>query len=239
VGGPVTWIATDVENLLRMRRRAIKAAQGDIIAVAEDHTRARPGWARAVLRAHGEHPDAPVVMGCLHNATADSVAGRANFLGFAAPFTAPLWASPGRPPPISIISFKREALQGLGPSPGSIEADLLPRLFAAGVLVADERIVVDHFQDHGTWWSIANAFVNTRASYGYSAEGLDRWSRHGVVQWVATRMLARQWAEAWAARASARSPLDLGLVALIDLAATVGALVGLVAGPGRAAERVA
>jgi hypothetical protein len=192
-----------------------------------------------VLRAHAERPEAEVVVGCLANGTDRTVAGRANFLGFAAPFTVPMPRLPDRPPPISAVSFKRRALGGVGGNPGCIESELLPRLFTEGQMVADDRIVSLHYQDHGPWWAVANAFTNARANYGYSASALDPGARRRVARWVAANLVPRQWREAWTAHQQANGPADLALIAAINAATAAGALLGTFAGPGRAAERVA
>jgi len=239
VGPPVTWLAVDDVNLLNLRRLAVARARGDIIAFGEDHLVPGPGWCAAVVRAHAEHPAAAAVVGCLANGTDRTVSGRANFLGFAAPFTSPMPILPTRPPPVSVLSFKRQALDGVDGNAGCIESALLPQLFREGRMVPDDRIVGLHYQDHGWRWSVANAFVNARANYGYSASALDPAGRRGVARWITTRMVPRQWREARAARHLSRGPGDLVLVAVINAATATGALTGTFAGPGRAAERVA
>jgi hypothetical protein len=239
VGPPVTWLALEDDNILNLRRAGMARARGEIIAVGEDHLVPTPGWCAAVLRAHAEHPNAAVVVGCLANGTDRTVAGRANFLGFAAPFTVPMPRLPDRPPPISAVSFRRQALRGVDGNPGCIESELLPRLFSEGRMVPDDRIVSLHYQDHGSWWAVTNAFIGARANYGYSTSALDPTGRRRVARWVAARLGLRQWGEAWAARHQANGPIDLALIAVINAATAAGALLGALAGPGRAAERVA
>ncbi len=201
----------------------------------------RSDWCEAVLRAHRQHPDAPVVAGCLVNGTRDTVSGRANFLAFAAPFMPPM-RSIDRPPPISVLSFKRDALRGAGSSPGAVESHLVPQLFGEGAMVLDDRIVVEHFQDHGVRWTLMNAFFNTRANYGY-ARSLPENERHSPrrarLRWMVTGMSVSQWREAWAARHEFERVADVVLVAAVCVATAAGAFFGELAGPGRAAERVA
>ncbi len=224
-------------NMLALRRAGFARARGRVIAVGEDHAVPAPDWAAAIIRAHDEHPDAPAVVGCLVNATDATVAGRANFIGFAAAFTPPL-TSIDRPPPVSVTSFKRGALDGAADNPGGIESQLLPRLFDEGQLALDDRIVAWHHQDHGAWWTLTNAFSNTRANYGY-AQPAGAGERRAVTRWIVTTMLVRQWREAWSARREFRSVADPVFTALVCLATTAGALVGNLGGPGRAAEHVA
>lgn len=55
-------------------------------------------------------------------------------------------ASPAsRPPPSSLLSLKRQALEELNGEVGYFEATLLPRLFCGGQMVADDRILFDHY----------------------------------------------------------------------------------------------
>jgi hypothetical protein len=235
--GPVVVRVSPDANVLSLRRLAFDAARAEVIAVGEDHAVPTPEWCRAVLRAHREHPDAPVVAGCLVNGTARTAAGRANFLGFAAPFMPPMRAL-DRPPPVSALSFKRRALLEAESGPGAIESVLVPRFFADGAMVIDDRIVVIHHQDHGLRWTLVNAYCNTRANYGYASRQAD-FDRRTTIRWIATGMCARQWREAWAARHEFKGVAAAVLTAVVCLATTAGAFVGVLVGPGRAAERVA
>jgi hypothetical protein len=237
--GAVTWIATEGRNLLELRQMAVERARGVVLAFGEDHTVPGPGWVDAILRAHREHPYAAMVVGCLVNATDATVTGRANFLAFAAPFAPPMKTLPSRPPPYSTVSIKHRELEFPFVNPGDIESTLVPRLIEEGGAVCDDRIVALHHQDHGVRWSVVNAFVNARANYGYANECASRARRREVLRWICSTLLTRQIGEVWAGRRMMRSPLDFGLGVVLSAATTLGAAVGTVTGPGRAAERVA
>jgi hypothetical protein len=237
--GAVTWIATEGRNILELRQIAIGRARGAVLAFGEDHAVPGPGWVDSILRAHREHPYAAMVVGCLVNATDGTVAGRANFLAFAAPFTPPMKALPGRPPPLSTVSIKQRELEFPFVNPGDIESVLVPKLIEEGGAVCDDRIVAHHWQDHGVRWSVVNAFVNARANYGYAHESVTRDRRNEILRWICSTLWIRQIGEVWAARPMMRSPLDFVLGVVLSAATTLGAIVGTVAGPGRAAERVA
>ena len=95
---------------------------------------------------------------------------------------------PGRPPPSSVLSFKRDALEGIASEPpGWLEAELIPSLFERGLMVADERVVADHFQDHGCWWSVYNGFDSARSSYGFKRSVLTPAQRREVARWALSR----------------------------------------------------
>lgn len=235
----VTWIPARGSNLLELRQIAVEHARGVILAFGEDHAVPDPGWVEAILRAHREHPYAAMVVGCLVNATDATVAGRANFLAFAAPFTPPMPDLPPRPPPLSAVSLKQRELEYPFVNAGDIESKLLPRLIDEGAAVCDDRIVSLHHQDHGVRWSVINAFVNARANYGYAHESASRARRKEVLRWIWSTLLTRQIGEVWAERSAMRSPLDLVLGVVLSATTTLGAVAGMVVGPGRAGERVA
>ncbi len=237
----VRLIELPSEDMLELRRRGIEAARGEIVAIGEDHAVPRPDWCESVTRAHAEHPE-PAVVGCLVNATDATLAGRANFLAFASPWQPPMPTLPGqRPPPSSTLSIKRAALAEIASRPpGWFEADLIPSLFAAGCMVADERVVVDHHQDHGGLWSIVNAYDSARASYGYERSNLTPERRRELARWAIANI-------PWGLRAETRAgangakmsvPESL-LVSLIAIAAGLGGALGTLRGPGRSRDRVA
>lgn len=234
-------IDVPTDDIYALRRRALEEAKGEVVAIGEDHAVPRPEWCEAVIRAHAEHPEAAAVVGCLVNATDATLAGRANFLAFAASWQPPMPVLPGdRPPPCSALSFKRDALAEIGSRPtGWFEAGLIPSLFEAGRMVADQRILVDHFQDHGSLWSIRNAYDSARASYGYGRPGLSRKDRRKVARWAIANVPGRLRREAREAKGAALPAIESALVSLIAVAAGVGGALGVLLGGGRSPERVA
>jgi len=238
---PVRVISTPERDLMELHSLGVRAARGAIVAMAEDHAAPEPGWCQAVLRGHRDHPEAAAVVGCLINATDDTVAGRANFLTFAAPFTPPMpTLRASRPPPLGVLSFKRSALAPVNDRPGRLEADLVPRLFADGCLAVDDRVRILHYQDHGALWAVRNAYWVARAGYGYAEDRRDPRRRREVLRWIPTHMPQRIWHEARAAYRPVRGEHgELAIVACCAVAATVGAMVGTFAGPGEAAGRSA
>jgi hypothetical protein len=237
---PIRWISTADPNLLRMRATAARAGQGEIIAIGEDHAFPRPGWCEAILRAHTEHPEAAAIVGSLINVTTATVAGRANFLAFAAPYTPPMSVLPtDRPPPVSTLSFKRHELSDLGEAPGSLETDLVPRLFFGGRMVADPRIQVDHCQDHGLWWSVRNLYSVTRAAYGFAQDRDSPQRRREIVRWLVRTAPRSHLRDARAVTGRGfRARVDLGATGLVCVAGALGGIVGTYAGPGRAPDRM-
>ena len=239
---PVRVIPMPTADLLALRRRGLIEARGEVVAIGEDHAVPREDWCEAVIRAHAERPQVAVVVGCLVNATDSTVAGRVNFLSFAAPWQPPMETlPPGRPPPASALSFKRGALRGVESNPpGWLEANLMPSLFARGEMAADDRIVVDHFQDQGVVWSITNAFHGPRASYGAERARLTPADRRRVAWWAIRNIPARQRREAREGMRGARmTAMESTLIAVLGIAAALGGALGTMLGPGRSPNRVA
>jgi hypothetical protein len=238
---PIRLVRIDDADIFRLRLAGIREARGEVVAIGEDHAVPREDWCEAVLRAHAEHPEAPAVVGCLVNASDGSVSARGNFLSFAAPFQPPMRELPPlRPPPVSTLSLKREALAEVDGHVGRFETALVPRLSAEGRMVPDARIVVDHCQDHGMAWAIANGFHAARAAYGYlcrelgAAERL-RQARWSILNWP--RRVVRDAQAACGGQAGHRR--DIAVAGLIGIGIGVGGAVGSIAGSGRSPTLVA
>ena len=107
-------------------------------------------------------------------------------------------------------------------------------------MVPDDRIVVDHYQDHGILWAILNGFHGARSSYGYHGIGKSladrlRHARKAIVHWP-----RQMFADAHEAVGTAKGRRrELAVVALIGSAVGIGGALGLLTGPGRSPDRVA
>lgn len=233
----VHYVASDDRNLMSLRARGLREASGDVIAIGEDHAYPMPGWAEAVVRAHRENPDVPLVVGCLSNGTVGTASARANFLAFASPFMPPMAELPSRPPAISTVSIKRDALGGVEERTGDFEIELLPRLHREHAMVADDRIVLDHRQPFGAFRAVLNGFDVARASYGYLRSRWAPGERQKPAR-LAIQVGRLVWFEARSRYREAGSPRsDLVLVAFIAVSTACGAAVGARWGPSRSAER--
>lgn len=238
----VRLVRVPSRDILELHKRGIEAARGEVIAIGEDHAVPRPAWWQAVVRAHTAHPQAPAIVGCLVNATDSSLAGRANFLAFAAPWQPPMSLLPAdRPPPCSTLSFKHRALEPVASNPaGWLEAELIPSVFAAGEMVADAGIVVDHYQDHGSLWAIRNGFHSARSSYGYERARLSAGQRLKVARWALANIPRRQRREARHGTGGRRlSWREETLVAAIAAAHGLGGAAGVLFGTGSSPDRLA
>jgi hypothetical protein len=235
VPDPARVLFVEDDDMYRLRLAGIEAATGAVVAIGEDHSIPSTDWCESIIRAHAQRPDIPCVAGSLVNATAQTLAGRTNFLSFAAPFQPPV-ASSDRPPPVSAVTFKRAVLEDSCGHPGHAETVLLPRLWSEGRAAVDDSIVVYHYQDHGIRWSIVNAFHSARASYGYARQG-QRWSKRiRQTRWCLRNLPIVPLREA---RRAADNWLDLALVRVYAVSAAIGGAVGSLTGPGASPRRVA
>jgi hypothetical protein len=246
VGGPAEppapeWVRrfpTEDRDMLRLRLRGIQESTGDVVAIGEDHAVPRPDWCAALIRAHEENADFPAVAGCLVNATDATTVGRANFRWFASPWQPPLESLyEERPPPVSAVSLKREMAFRLG-RVGELEGGLLPHLCWAGQIVSDSRVIVDHHQDHGLRWSIANAFHGGRSTYGWVRSRMSWSDRLRALRELAPNVVLRPIREV-RTRAKKPGPLrETLIVAVLALSTAAGCVVGILAGRGASPERV-
>jgi hypothetical protein len=233
----VRWIPTEETDWLRLTDVAIRAARGDVIVIGEDHTFPSPDFCEAVLRAHAEHLDADLVAGCLVNGAEDTVTGRANFLVVGPPYVPGIRElPPERPPPTSVMSFKRRLISVLD-GPGSLETSIAPRLFVERRIAVDDRIVAEHDQDLGFFGTMHNRYKASRAMYGY-ARPSDRAHRREVIRWVIKRGPGVVLRPARAAAGTGlRARVDLLAAAAFAASAAVGGTVGTLFGPGKAANQ--
>ena len=236
--GVVRWFIEPTADLLRLRAVAIARSRGDIVAIGEDHAVPTADWCAAVLRAHADRPDAFAVAGCLRNATDNRMSARVNFAVFAHPYVRPLATlPPDRPPPSSVLSFKRDALAAAAGVSGSLETDVIPRLFADRLIAVDDRIVVSHYQDFGWIDTVRNSFCNARSSYGYARSNLNHDERRRVARWVLAN-LPRQLRASSALGSRRVAAPDLFAHASIAGVTALGAAYGSLRGAGAAPRRI-
>ena len=132
--------------------RAYREARGDVVAMTEDHVVIAPDWVELMLQAHRDQPEAAAIGGAVANDTPQHLIDWASFYAGHGPFIRPL---PRGPVPYLSginVSYKREPLAAVLQSMGdrAIETLINEEVKAlGGVLVADDRIVVSHFQSRG------------------------------------------------------------------------------------------
>jgi Glycosyl transferase family 2 len=243
----VRWLHRPGATVFELRSLGLRAAEGEVVALTEDHCRVAPDWCAAVLRAHREHPRAAVIGGALENGAPDSLVDWASFLVSNGPFLPPLANGPAdRVTGQANASYKRWALAEYPPD-ALDEGDYRRRLAAAGhTLVLDDRLRVAHVQSLGLAGTCAIHFHDGRCVVGTRRRWSSRWRLgldllKGVLLparvVVATgRVVGRTIAR----RADLRriAVLSAPCTLLVVGAHSVGELAGLVAGPGESPRRM-
>ena len=240
---PVTWLRCPGQGPHELRYRGLAAAQGDVIAITEDHCDVAPDWCRQMAHAHADHPDAVGIAGVVTNGADRRLMDRASFLvvhGSNIPQRTDR-ARDWFPPVGSNVSYKRAPLAPLVQRPGDLELVVTPQLWADGSLILDAGIVVEHSQTMGVAAHIVNHFHAARSHAGLVAERGALACRRSLARDAVSlpRNLLRPAVAAGREVPSYHSQMRrlLPAMAALACAATLGYLVG-VTGPGRSLGRM-
>ncbi len=225
-------------SVFALRAAGLAAARGAIVAFTEDHCRPRQNWCQHIIASHDAHPDADAIGGAVVNGSTARLIDCANFGLTFAPFVPPIDASlTDRAPAVANASYKRRVLPNALTAPGWLEFTLNEHLLTRGRIAFDDRLVVEHVQEHGFLNTFAAHFHNGRTTTGLVAAPLaGRERRQRARQHLAhLPRLLRQTVDALRATGGlagwqrACVPLLAGLIACHGM----GMLVGLAAGPGK------
>lgn len=154
-------------------------AQGEIIAILEDHTMIQPDWCKRHRELYHQRPDIQAIACAVINGTAATLVDQANFLyGFSAyhPLAAP--ETPCRIPTVAGSSIRRMFIRDFPPQPGYVETTLYWEAYSTGVAFFDRENVVTHYQ-HRTFFSM----LWNHANNGKSNAGFCR-RYYTVTQWL-------------------------------------------------------
>jgi hypothetical protein len=229
-------------NVFRLRAAGLRAGRAPVVALTEDHCVADPDWCAAILRAHAEQPDAEVIAGSVRNGADRRLVDWANFLVSNALSLPPVAVREG--PHVTgqaNVSYKRRALAGYPEDADEprFRGELVRRA-GARALRADDRIAVAHVQSLSARETLLIHFDDGRVVAAARPRSLPAalWALALPlrVPAAAARVVART---AWTrppyrAVALKSAPWVLAVTAAHKL----GELAGIVAGPGRSAERM-
>jgi hypothetical protein len=136
-------------DVFQLRAAALADARGEIIVLLEDHNFPADDFCARILKAFEEHPGADGIVGTATNG-ALGLLDRASFLLTWGPFLAPMPdVTLDRCPPPGIVAFRRSALPNGVPSSGWLEYEMVVELRRKGLLVADDRVQINHIQHLG------------------------------------------------------------------------------------------
>jgi hypothetical protein len=233
------WIVEKDGSSFQLRALAMARARGEIVAITEDHCIAHEEWCDRILRAHAAHPEAGAIGGAVNNATAVHAIDRACFLIANGPFMPPLESGPADRIALQAnASYKRRALPaGERSDLGVMEMLHNERLRGRGdTLVADNSIVVDHYQSLGFATTSSLHFHNGRSIAGFRLEHMraaERWLRLGGCAVLPIVMFWRTMRTALSKRQGGLASRAAPFVAWLLCCHASGEFVGYLAGAGK------
>jgi hypothetical protein len=239
VVGLVTWMTLDEKSVFRLVAVNIERAQGDVVALTEDHCTARPGWVAAILRAHAEYPDAAAVGGAIENGQeGDTPLRWASHLMTQGSHMAPLANGPSaRIANEANVSYKRWALASVEPHPlGFMTIRHTQALADRGeLLVNDDRIVIDHHESLSPAATAVIHFDDGRTVSGFRRQtmGGGDWVRMVGAPVLPLYRGARVMRNAIAKGYAATALRALPWLLVLEYAHGIGELIGYVRGAGR------
>ena len=239
------WLKNPGASVFGLRKLGMSHAQGEIIAITEDHCRVAPNWCEQVIQAHKDYPDAAAIGGVVENGATTSLMDWANFFLVFAPFVSPIRNGPSERICLQAnISYKRRVVSRMASQLGVMEMLFTRQLRQEGeVLIADDRLLVSHVQSHGFGGTFAAHFHNGRSIAGFRLEelgGMGRMLRLGSTAILPPYLL-------WSTLRSLMSKREvlgkvfasLPLLALLVCCHAAGEFIGYMAGPGQSPQRLA
>lgn len=244
IGGRTRWLSLPGQSVFQLRLAGYRAARGDVLAATEDHCEVAADWVERILAAHARHPAAGAIGGAVTNGTDERLVDLAAFFLTQAPFMPPL--ANGVTARISgpaNVSYKRRVLERLGGDAehGLIDWLELPAALAGEQLVADDSIVVRHFQSQGFWGTSLAEFDNGRTIAGYRRRKMDRGDWLRIASSPVLPLYRSVRALRTAARRGARGRNIVASApahAWLQYCAIAGELLGYLRGPGGSPRRL-
>jgi len=182
VGPGVVWLSYPGESVFQLRGRGYQAAQGEIVAITEDHVRVPAAWARQHLDAHAKHPEATAIGGSVENAATGNLMDWGSFLVVQVNVATPIKSGPAKRLSGAVnVSYKRHAIEqmetygGLGAMDGLHQRHLAA---TGATLVNDDTIRVLHDQSLGFRGTTAIHYNAGRTMSGFKRQHMD------AVQWL-------------------------------------------------------
>ncbi len=177
VGGPIRWLSMPGKSVFQLRWAGYQAAQGEVVAITEDHVYVEPDWIERILDVHRRYPNAGAVGGAVLNHTDEKLVDWAAFFLTQGPFMPPLQNGVAdRISGPANVSYKKRVLDRLhgDEEQGVIDFLELPAALEGEDLVADDSIRVRHNQSQGLRGTSLAEFDNGRTIAGYRRREMTR-----------------------------------------------------------------
>ena len=230
----LSWIRRPGASVFDLRAEGVALAEGEIVALTEDHCVVAPDWCEQILEGFRRHPEASALAGPVLNGSTEHLIDWANYFHtFGA--SLPPYDQPGRwyrTPPAANLAFRRRVLPAGLLEPGWLELELAPRLCRERRIAMHEAMQVHHVQSHGFWGTLRNHFDNGRASTGLRKGRLTR----DLLPWNLFRTQRRGMSSEPALQPILRQALPL--VFLLSCAHSLGGILGAFTGPGKSPNRL-
>jgi hypothetical protein len=223
------------ERLDELRAIGVAAAQGDIIAVTEDHVRPDPDWSARILEAHQNGYAA--VGGAIENST-DHLLNWATYFADLGRYHNPLPAGESGYASVVNVSYKREALKSIRAvwNERFSETAVHAALLASGEKLAlSGAIIVRQYRDDVQFGSSLRDFFIWGRSYGSTRSRLAGTARRLMYvclsPLIPAVLLLRSARDVFRKRRLVAAWLkSLPIALLLTLAWSAGELMGYVAG---------
>lgn len=227
-------------DVFDLRAAALADARGDIVVLLEDHNYPAPDFCARILEAFAEHPQADGVVGSATNGALGLV-DRASFLLTWAPFIPPVTEIDfDRCPPPGIVAFRRSVVPDGVPKSGWLEYEMVVGLRDKGLLVADERVQMNHIQNLRRMDALTIHFHSGRAYGGLDTDSrakfsrLRRFGRTFTIPFV----LFRQTRAGLRRGKNYESFACMTIVGALAVSNAIGQMVGVLFGAGNSASHL-
>jgi hypothetical protein len=223
-------------DVFALRGELLSLARGRIIAMTEDHVRMPATYCEQLLTLHERHPGAEVIAGPVENGSRGRIRDWANFFCTFSAFMTPLPEHTQRCPPPVNLSLKRTAVEGVRLARGEFEFSWMPAMNAAGAVLLDDTVVVEHVQSEPFRHHVLAHFHNGRTTGGLSRAGMPGRMRARMIarSFVMPFRLFGQVYREILRRPERRRPgvLAAPFVFVLQCAHAFGEMVGYIRGPG-------
>jgi hypothetical protein len=227
-------------DVFELRALGFTEANGEIVAMIEDHCVPAPDYVAAILESHERHPE-QAVAGAVINGSTSRLIDRVNFLLVHARNLPPRDELPGAAwiPTPSNISYKRATVPSDVPERGWLETVHNVALLQANQVAFDDGIIVRHVQSTGRLGTFRNHFHAGRSMGGLARAAIG--SRVAQLRWgcrsaigVPIHLVRPVWQLRRRSASDRRAVLALmPLVVAVSAFDAIGFTCGVLAGAGR------
>lgn len=240
----IIWLKAPGASVFYLRALAMSHARGEIVAITEDHCRARPNWCERILEVHRKYPDTSVIGGAVENGATETLMDWASFFIVNGAALSPLRSGEQKQVTLQAnVSYKRHVIPKTIPELGRMEWIFNQHLRSHGEkLRADDSIIVEHVQSLGFQGTCMIHFHDSRSIAGFRLQNIstaERMIRLAaclimppalMIRTLIPLILKRR--HLWIAAAC------LPALAVLVSFRAAGAFLGFITGPGNSPQQI-